>query len=494
MASENGWEPAHASPDQCVWVTVPGTNVTLQLLRGWPSAIMRAFAADFAAYVEPLRDADSAGWTPTNAVATSNHLNGTAMDLNWDSHPFQVLNAGFDAAKIGTIRQLLDFYEDTIWWGNDWDTPRDAMHFQMGYNSFNNPHTGDVIARKIRPDGFSTFRRGAMPLSKSDQYALAIIGEGRRRGISPKGIQIAIATALVESGLKNYANSNVPESMGIPHDAVGSDHDSVGLFQQRCPMWGPAEVLMNPSASAGLFYDHLETLDYNSDAHTPGWYAQAVQRSAFPDRYDQRFGDAVALYDRLAGAPPLPPPLPPQPGDDMALVPQDQWDNLYRAVMANRDSRSPLRHLGEHGVGDTPDQIWDIDGSVHVLVVEMLARHGSPADLALLREVASANPNQYPERQRDAQLAQAILADLEQTPPAPSPQPAPAAPPVYQPPPQLPAVITNGHVDEPTTGQLIGNAYDALEKLRLADALPIESRAPLAALIAVLQTKNGSQV
>ena len=123
-------------------------------------AIMRAFAADFNAYVEPLRDADTAGWTPTNSVATSNHLNGTAMDLNWNSHPFRILNAGFTSKQINTIRDMLAFYEDTIWWGNDWNEPRDAMHFQMGYDSFGNPRTADFMARKIRADGYSTFRRG----------------------------------------------------------------------------------------------------------------------------------------------------------------------------------------------------------------------------------------------------------------------------------------------------------------------------------------------
>ena len=61
MPSENGWEPARARPDQCEWVSVPGANVTLQLLKGQPSIILRAFAADFHAHVEPLRDADSAG-------------------------------------------------------------------------------------------------------------------------------------------------------------------------------------------------------------------------------------------------------------------------------------------------------------------------------------------------------------------------------------------------------------------------------------------------
>jgi hypothetical protein len=52
--------------------------------------------------------------------------------------------------------------------------------------------------------------------------------------------------------------------------------------------------------------------------------------------------------------------------------------------------------------------------------------------------------------------------------------------------------VQNGY--EPTTGDIIGQVYDALEQLRLADALPIEQRAPLAALIAVLNTKNGSQL
>jgi putative chitinase len=59
-----------------------------------------------------------------------------------------------------TIRELLAFYEDTIFWAGDWHDPIDEMHWQMGYDTFNNPHTGDVIARKIRPDGYSLFRRG----------------------------------------------------------------------------------------------------------------------------------------------------------------------------------------------------------------------------------------------------------------------------------------------------------------------------------------------
>lgn len=175
--SENGWSPARVGQESLVWVTVPGTSVHLQIQNGWPATIMSAFAADFNAYVEPLRDRDSASWTPTNSVPTSNHLNGTAMDLNWDSHPFHVKNT-FGPSQLKTIRELLDFYEDTIYWGGDWTDPIDEMHFQMGYETYNSKDTSDFIIRKIRANGFSTFRRKPVVIpaqeKKEDKVLMAL--------------------------------------------------------------------------------------------------------------------------------------------------------------------------------------------------------------------------------------------------------------------------------------------------------------------------------
>lgn len=97
-----------------------------------------------------------------------------------------------------------------------------------------------------------------------DDYARAIIDEGRRRGIGERGIVIALATALVESNLQNYANAKVPASLDLPHDAVGSDGFSVGLFQQQVRRgangdwwWSDAASCMDPTRSAGMFYDRL---------------------------------------------------------------------------------------------------------------------------------------------------------------------------------------------------------------------------------------------
>ena len=143
----------------------------------------------------------------------------------------------------------------------------------------------------------------------SDEYARAVIVEGKRRGITPRGIVIALATCLVESGFVMYANAKVPESMNLPHEAVGSDGYSVGLFQQQVRKgangqwwWGDAQTCMDPTLSAGLFYDRLARLDYNGP-NPAGSYAQAVQKSDYPDRYQQRMGEAQNLYDRLSGAP-----------------------------------------------------------------------------------------------------------------------------------------------------------------------------------------------
>ncbi|GAB90123.1 hypothetical protein [Gordonia rhizosphera] len=135
----------------------------------------------------------------------------------------------------------------------------------------------------------------------ADDYARIIIAVGRGMGVTSRGIMIALATTLVETNIRNYANRAVPGSLTVPYDAIGSDGKSVGLFQQQPQWWGRGDGidLMDPATAARLFYAQLVQLDYNSSAHPPGWYAQAVQRSAHPHRYDTRFGDAEALYERL---------------------------------------------------------------------------------------------------------------------------------------------------------------------------------------------------
>lgn len=164
MPSENGWEPARLGRDRLDTSNVPGTNVQVPLMSGDVSRLMKAFAADYHTFIEPLYQHDIGGWTPTNAVATSNHLNGTAMDLRWQSHPFKVRGT-FTPQQLSKIRELQRFYTIDglllIFWGGDWKSPIDEMHWQMGYNTYQNRHlVARFVREKIRPDGFSTYRFG----------------------------------------------------------------------------------------------------------------------------------------------------------------------------------------------------------------------------------------------------------------------------------------------------------------------------------------------
>ena len=157
--------------------------------------------------------------------------------------------------------------------------------------------------------------------ARTVSYARRVAAVGAGLGISPQGVRIAFAAMIVETGisdgngdllLRNLANSKVPESLAIPNDGVGSDGYSVGVFQQQVRTgsnglwwWGSAATCMNIEASARLFFGRLANLDYTGIG-SPGSYAQAVQGSAYPDRYDQRFAEATALYALSAATPGVP--------------------------------------------------------------------------------------------------------------------------------------------------------------------------------------------
>jgi LysM repeat protein len=113
--------------------------------------------------------------------------------------------------------------------------------------------------------------------------AQVIIRVGRELGVSDRGIAIALGTAMQESWLRNLD---------------WGDRDSLGLFQQRPSTgWGTPEEVRDPARAARAFYGGpsdpngyttLGLLDIS------GWEsmsfadaAQAVQISAYPERYAQ---------------------------------------------------------------------------------------------------------------------------------------------------------------------------------------------------------------
>lgn len=143
--------------------------------------------------------------------------------------------------------------------------------------------------------------------------AATIITVGKADKVPARGQLIALMTALTESSLRVLSNTTAyPESGSIPNDGDGGDHDSVGLFQQRpAAGWGTVEHLMDPIWSSRAFYGGPTGPNHGSprglldvddwQAMDPGAAAQAVQVSAYPDRYAVNQPVAKKILSTLSG-------------------------------------------------------------------------------------------------------------------------------------------------------------------------------------------------
>jgi len=170
--------------------------------------------------------------------------------------------------------------------------------------------TGDIPASLISQNSHG------VPVTLNQhqlQRAGAIIAVGKSEDIPARGQLIALMAALTESSLRVLSNTTAyPNSSSIPNDGDGGDHDSVGLFQMRPSTgWGGLANLMDPVWSSRAFYggpagpNHgsprglLDIQDWQS--LDPAAAAQAVEVSAYPDRYAVNEPIATKVLATLTG-------------------------------------------------------------------------------------------------------------------------------------------------------------------------------------------------
>ncbi|MER7797685.1 LysM peptidoglycan-binding domain-containing protein [Microbacterium sp. NPDC096154] len=126
-------------------------------------------------------------------------------------------------------------------------------------------------------------QRSAVLDAQQTENARLIIQVGREIGASDRAIAIALATAMVESGIRNLNYG---------------DRDSLGMFQQRPSAgWGTPEQIRDRVRSTRVFFGGAQNPNRGKTRglyDIKGWEkmaftdaAQAVQISAFPNRYGQ---------------------------------------------------------------------------------------------------------------------------------------------------------------------------------------------------------------
>lgn len=159
------------------------------------------------------------------------------------------------------------------------------------------------------------------------QNAQIIEQVGQSVGASQRDIQIALMTALQESGLQNLNYG---------------DRDSLGLFQQR-GAWGSAADRTDPATAARMFFlggqqgqrGLLSISDRNSLSLTQA--AQAVQQSAFPDAYAKWEYEASSLLGIPKGSQAVSAPADtPVASGDTSVAPATTQVDALGAVTADK--------------------------------------------------------------------------------------------------------------------------------------------------------------
>lgn len=116
--------------------------------------------------------------------------------------------------------------------------------------------------------------------------ASTIAAVAQQSQLPTRAVTVGLATAIQESELRNLD---------------GGDHDSAGLFQQRPSQgWGSFAQVTDPVYASDAFFTALIAVE--SWQQLPVTVAaQTVQRSAYPDAYQQHADEAKTLSAALTG-------------------------------------------------------------------------------------------------------------------------------------------------------------------------------------------------
>ena len=116
--------------------------------------------------------------------------------------------------------------------------------------------------------------------------ASTIAAVAQSSALPTRAVTVGLATAMQESELRNLD---------------GGDHDSAGLFQQRPSQgWGSFDEVTDPVYASEAFFSALIAVERWQELPVTV-AAQAVQRSAYPDAYQQHADEAKMLTAALTG-------------------------------------------------------------------------------------------------------------------------------------------------------------------------------------------------
>lgn len=157
----NGYARIDTIDDRLTLATVSGHST--RLLGGPVATVLCEVGRRFHTDVEPVTTFN--GWRSaalnksSGGITSSNHLSGTAVDVNGGKHP-RFEHGTFTDAQVSAIRQILVDLGGVVRWGGDWngegrltEGDADEMHFEVVSNIATLTPVANRIADPLHPDG-----------------------------------------------------------------------------------------------------------------------------------------------------------------------------------------------------------------------------------------------------------------------------------------------------------------------------------------------------
>ncbi|MCG5461654.1 VCBS repeat-containing protein [Micromonospora sp. MED01] len=143
-----------------------------------------------------------------------------------------------------------------------------------------------VPAAPAHADPVGTLACPSIPANRDPAVTLVVYRVARAYNANDKVMLSAFEAGWVESHMNNLPCG---------------DKSSLGVFQQRWDYgWGTPEQIMDPVYASTQYVTRAIVCDRNNPGHSAGQVAQCVQRSGFPDRYDQAAATAGAQLNEAA--------------------------------------------------------------------------------------------------------------------------------------------------------------------------------------------------
>jgi hypothetical protein len=240
-----------------------------------------------------------------------------------------------------------------------------------------------AVADRLRPS-MNGRRLGRAVSGGRIACARAIVRVVQARGLPQRAAVIAVTTAIAESTLLNHT--------------IATDHDSLGLFQQRPSQgWGQPSQVTDPVYATDVFLNSMIRKHPGGAWRTGdiGRICQRVQISAFPGAYAPEVHDAELIVTALwpqtgdtTSSPTAPAPAaPPAAASSAPPKPQGPYqrsmsttytglaatDDRHRFAMAdwNADGRADLAVIEGMGTDSGKTEVRIMDGATQFQVLRL---------------------------------------------------------------------------------------------------------------------------